>query len=169
MDSEKVNGHIRPVSVADTSQIARIYNHYVSDTCITFETEPISAEEMSRRISSVSQLCPYFVYEEEGEVLGFCYVHPWKIRDAYSHTFEVSVYVDIRHQACGIGRALTEHILSVCRADDRIHVIIACITSGNIASVNMFESLGFEQASCFRAVGRKFDRWLDIVDFELIL
>src|SRR5262245_9653066 len=43
---------IRPATAADAVDIARIYNGYVAGTCITFETEAVSAQEMTRRISA---------------------------------------------------------------------------------------------------------------------
>ncbi|MDD7606877.1 MAG: GNAT family N-acetyltransferase, partial [Prevotellaceae bacterium] len=49
------------------------------------------------------------------------------------------------------------------------HVLIACITQGNAASVALHSKLGFVQVSRFHQVGRKFDHWLDVVDMELRL
>ena len=47
--------------------------------------------------------------------------------------------------------------------------MIACITEGNEASYALHKKLGFEKVSYFREVGRKFGKWLGIVDYELIL
>ena len=41
---------IRNVVPEDASAIAKIYNHYIEQTIITFETELIDAAEMLRRI-----------------------------------------------------------------------------------------------------------------------
>ena len=51
----------------------------------------------------------------------------------------------------------------------RTACLIACITEGNEASYALHEKLGFEKVSYFREVGRKFGKWLGIVDYELIL
>ena len=69
---------IRKVRKEDTSAITAIYNHYIAHTTITFELEPVSEEEMWTRIQHISEKYPYFVYETEGQIAGYCYVHGWK-------------------------------------------------------------------------------------------
>jgi L-amino acid N-acyltransferase YncA len=44
---------IRPATSADAAAIASIYNHYVTDTIVTFEEEAISAKEIAQRIAEV--------------------------------------------------------------------------------------------------------------------
>ena len=63
---------------------------------------------------------------------------------------------------------LMERLIADCR-EAGLHVLIACITADNEASCRFHEKLGFEKVSEFRQVGRKFDRWLDVADYELIL
>lgn len=61
-----------------------------------------------------------------------------------------------------------ERLIDECRQRGA-HVLVACITGGNEASIKLHERMGFEQVSHFRQVGRKFGRWLDVVDLQLIL
>lgn len=159
---------IRKVTLNDAQAIAEIYNHYVQHTCITFETEPISVNEMSDRIRNISSQYPYFVYESEGEILGYCYAHGWKEKQAYRNTAETTVYVRNRCTHQGIGQALMHKLIEASR-DTGLHVLIACITYPNEASARLHEKLGFRQVSRFYEVGRKFGQWLDIYDFQLIL
>ena len=42
---------IRPVQPADAQALADIYNPYIRDTTITFEEEPVTAEEMAARFT----------------------------------------------------------------------------------------------------------------------
>jgi L-amino acid N-acyltransferase len=49
------------------------------------------------------------------------------------------------------------------------HVLIAAIDASNIASLTLHRRLGFEQVAHFREVGRKFDRWLDLVFVQRLL
>lgn len=60
------------------------------------------------------------------------------------------------------------HLIDECRRQG-YHALIACITADNYPSLRMHESLGFRQVSRFPKVGRKFGRWLDVIDLELIL
>ncbi len=163
-----MNGFIRPVRLDDAECIASIYSKYVSATTITFETEPVTAEEMRGRIISISSTFPYFVYEYDGVVLGYCYAHLWKKRESYSKTLETTVYLD--SEAChqGIGSRLMCHLIEDCRRRG-YHALIACITADNLSSLRFHQRLGFRQVSRFPKVGRKFGRWLDVIDLELIL
>ena len=133
---------IRNVCNTDATAIANIYNEYVTGTTVSFELEPVTVEEMSKRIIEISASFPYFVCEDKGNVVGFCYAHRWKERKAYENTLETTVYISRSHHGHGVGRQL---------------------------SINFHERLGFTKVSCFNQVGRKFGRWLDVVDYELLL
>ncbi len=106
--------------------------------------------------------------DDDGKVLGYAYVHPWKERAAYHRTFETTVYVHPDFHHMGIATALMREIIRECR-DLPVHALIACITGGNTASTSLHEKLGFKKVSEFKEVGEKFGRVLDVVDYELIL
>lgn len=159
---------IREVTSADYRSIAEIYNGYVLGSTATFETEPVSVEEMSRRIKSISSTYPYYVYELNGELAGYCYAHAWKERAAYSQTLETTIYLSPAHQGKGIGKQLMLRLIADCRSRG-YHALIACITAENQRSRRFHEKLGFRQVSLFQEVGKKFSRPLDVADYELLL
>lgn len=159
---------IRPVCAEDAAALAAIYNYYVLETTISFETEAMSEDAMRRRIMGFATEYPYFVWEEAGRVLGHAYAHRWKERAAYAHTWEVTIYLHPEACGLGIGRKLMEHLIAACRTTD-CRVLIACITQGNERSCAFHRSFGFEQVSHFKQVGCKFGRLLDVVDYQLIL
>lgn len=166
MDIEKIV--IRPVAPADAGAITEIYNYYIRETTITFETEPMGVEEMASRIEETAAQFPYLVCEEDGRVLGYCYAHLWKQRAAYSKTLEVTVYLDRNATRRGLGKTMVRRLIERCR-ELGYHALVACITRGNDASVKMFSGLGFGQVSAFKEVGCKFGHWLDVIDLEMIL
>lgn len=159
---------IRNVNATDAQAIAHIYNHYVLNTNISFETQAVTTADMLHRITSISAQYPYLVYEHEGHVVGYCYAHLWKERVAYSQTLETTIYLHPDYCGRGIGKQLMQQLIEQCRAHG-FHALIACITGGNEGSIALHRALGFEQRSCFNEVGRKFGAWLDVVDLELIL
>jgi Sortase and related acyltransferases len=159
---------IRNVKTEDAHNIAMIYNYYIENSTITFETTPVSTEEMSDRIESISEKYPYFVYEESNKVVGYCYVSSWKKKAAYDKTVESTIYIDKDFQGKGIGRELMKQLINALR-EKSFHAIIACITIPNPSSVKLHEELGFRQVSEFHEVGLKFGEWLDVGDWELIL
>ena len=95
---------IRRVELKDTGDITEIYNEYVVNSIVTFETEAVSEAEMYVRISEISSHYPYFVYEVDGRVVGYCYAHAWKERAAYKYTLETAVYLSPEYSGKGIGK-----------------------------------------------------------------
>ena len=73
---------IRPVQLADAQVLADLYNPYVRDTTITFEEDPVTAEEMTGRIAKVTEAYPWLVWDEEGRILGYAYSSVWRARAA---------------------------------------------------------------------------------------
>lgn len=159
---------IRRVKPQDAKAITDIYNEYVLHSVATFDTEPVREEEMRARITEISSRFPYFVYEEDKEIAGYCYAHTWKERSAYRYTLETTVYLSSGYTGKGIGTLLMQKLIEACR-EKGYRALIACITEGNEASNMLHERLGFKQVSRFKKVGLKFDRWLDVIDYELLL
>ena len=160
---------IREVRAAeDAAAIAAIYNEYVLHTTISFETAALTPQAMQARIEAYAAECPYLVYEEDGCILGYCYAHRWKERAAYARTWESTIYLSPRACGKGIGADLMQELILRCR-NAGCRVLIACITQGNERSCRFHESLGFRQVSHFHAVGMKFGKLLDVVDYQLNL
>ncbi|MCM1006044.1 MAG: GNAT family N-acetyltransferase [Prevotella sp.] len=160
--------NIRFVRPEDATQICDIYNYYVLETDISFETEALDTPAMRRRIEDISARFPYFVYEKESKIIGFCYVHEWKGRKAYDLTLETTLYLKRGEGRGGIGTALMHALIEECRKRGYA-ALIACITADNIPSIKFHEKLGFFNVSHFKGVGEKFGRSLDVVDYELLL
>lgn len=152
----------RDAAAADTAALARIYNHYVAETVVTFEEEAVSPGEMHRRIEEVQSVpLPWLVAEVDGNIAGFAYASKWKGRCAYRYTAEVTVYLDPGCKGRGIGSKLYRQLLSTLK-DRNIHTVMGGIALPNEASIALHEKLGFEKVAHFREVGYKFDRWVDV-------
>jgi phosphinothricin acetyltransferase len=160
---------VRPAAAPDSSQIAAIYNHYIACSHATFETEPIDADEMLRRMEDGwTAGYPFLVCADGDEIVGYAYGRRFRPRYAYLHSIEISVYVKDGRGGQNIGTLLYEYLLNGIRAGD-FHAVIGGISLPNEASVRLHEKFGFEKVAHFREVGRKFDRWIDVDYFELIL
>lgn len=160
---------IRYALPADAVQIARIYNHYVKHTTVTFEEAEVSAEEMATRIGKVAAAgMPWYVVEIDGEILGYAYATKWRERSAYRYSVESSVYLKHGETGKGYARPLYEVLIGSLR-EAGLHAVIGGIVQPNEASVRIHEKLGFEKVAQFREVGKKFGRWLDVGYWELLL
>lgn len=152
---------IRPARAEDAASVAAIYNHYILETVTSFEEEPLAQEAMESRIHAVAARFPWLVYEEKGEVLGYCYANAWHARPAYRHAVESSIY--LRPDATGrrIGTLLYGALLEGLEALP-LHRVVGIIALPNPASVALHERLGFQKVGGIPEIGRKFDRWIDV-------
>ncbi len=157
---------IRPALAADADRICEIYNHYVTNTIVTFEEELVTASEMRERIAAVVEKLPWLVLECDGVIAGYAYASPWKARIGYRFTVESSIYLAPEHVGCGFGSALYGALLEALRALD-VHCVIGGAALPNPASIALHEKLGFRQVAHFRQVGRKFGRWIDVAYWQL--
>ena len=152
----------------DAAAITAIYNHYVLHSVATFDTDPVNESAMWEKVSQIAAKYPCWVAEEAGEVIGYCYAHPWKEKAAYQTTLETTIYLSPEYTGKSIGRRMMEHLIADCR-ERGFHALVACITADNVGSCHLHEQLGFRIVSHFEQVGQKFHRWLDVVDYELML
>lgn len=163
---------LRPASPLDAAQIAAIYNPYVLDTTISFEEQPVSMDEMASRIAQTLQdQLPWLVACEEGDagrVLGYAYASKWRVRPAYRHSVETSVYLRPSATGRGLGRQLYQALLAQL-AVQGFHTAIGGIALPNAASVALHEQLGFAKVAHFTAVGFKSGKWVDVGYWQKML
>lgn len=160
---------IRDATADDAAAIVAIYNHYVADTIVTFELEPVTTDEMRRRMAEVAARgFPWRIGAVDGRVVGFAYVAPFRARAAYDDTAESTVY--LAHDACGRGLGLPLYADLLARiADTRLHTVLGVIALPNDASVRLHEKLGFTRAAYLREVGFKFGRRIDVGYWQKLL
>lgn len=156
------DGRIRSATPADGEALARIYNHYVRETIITFEEEAVTGAEMAARLARVQGGgLPWLVAEDDEGVAGYAYATPWKARAAYRFAVESTIYLDPARTGRGLGRPLYEALLDALRAGG-FHTAVGGIALPNPASIALHERLGFVKVAHFREVGFKFGRWIDV-------
>jgi len=155
---------IRDASPADMEAVQSIYAFHVLHGTASFEVEPPTAAEMSRRREAVLAAgLPYLVALLDGAVVGYSYATAYRPRPAYRHTIENSVYVRDGLFGCGVGSALMTELLARCEDGPWRQMIAAIGDSANAASIALHRRMGFEPAGVLRDVGFKHGRWLDSV------
>jgi L-amino acid N-acyltransferase YncA len=163
------NLSIRPAALNDAEGVARIYNHYILNTVVTFEEEAVSADEMARRISEItSASLPWLVAEQAGRIVGYAYAGKWKPRHGYRFSVEITVYLDPEVTGHGFGFRLYESLFTELRSRS-IRVAIGGIALPNAASVALHEKLGMRKVAHFEQVGVKFNQWLDVGYWQVSL
>jgi phosphinothricin acetyltransferase len=156
---------LRLAEEADAAEIAGIYAHYVSETPITFEVEPPTADEIGNRIRSTSAEYPYIVCVSNDKIIGYAYAHRQKERAAYGWNAELSVYIDGAYQRGGIGKALYGALIDILRLQN-VQNVYGGVTVPNMNSEKLHEHLGFVRLGTYHQTGYKLGRWHDVALFE---
>ena len=160
--------HVRDARTNDAATLLRIYNREVLETTATLDAEPRTLEEQTRWLAERSGGHVVIVVELDDSVVGFASLSPFKDRAAYRPTVENSVYVDPDFQGRGLGRMLMTELVERARMFG-FHSVIARIAEGNPASIALHQAFGYEVVGVEREVGRKFGRWLDVTEMQLML
>jgi phosphinothricin acetyltransferase len=155
---------IRPATPADVPAITRIYAQSVRTGTASFELEPPSEEEMTRRMRALLDGgFPYFVAEIDGALAGYAYAGPYRTRPAYRFTVEDSIYIDPAAQRRGVGRALLDRLIEEATRRGFRQMIAVIGDSKQTPSIELHRAAGFLMVGNFENVGYKFERWLDSV------
>ncbi len=159
---------IRSVKIEDAQAIADIYNYYILHSIATFEEVVVDAIAIKKRILAVTSKFPWIVFEEDGEIIGYAYGSEWRSRFSYRHTVESTVYLNHKTSKKGIGTLLYKELIKQLTSKN-FHVILGCISLPNEASEKFHEKLGFQKIAHFHEVGYKFNKWIDVGFWELVV
>ena len=158
---------IRKVQLSDAEDIVNIYNYYIENTIISFETLKIDVNEETQRIKKIlDNNYPFIVYEEQNVVLGYAYLSKWREREAYKNTLETSIYVHKDHHNKGIGKILYKELINLGKTQG-IHALIGGMSIPNPQSRKLHKRLGFQRVGLFKEVGYKFNKFIDVEFWQL--
>jgi phosphinothricin acetyltransferase len=160
---------IRDASEADAPGILRIYNDAVANTTAIWNDQLSTLEQRMAWLGERRQSgYPVLVAADGADILGYASFGAFRPWDGYRNTVEHSVYVDADARRRGVGRGLMEDLIPRARAMKK-HVMVAGIEAANAPSLRLHAELGFTKVGQLRSVGRKFDKWLDLVFMQLML
>ena len=117
---------LRLATLDDAEEMRTIYNLEVETSTATFDLVTRSLEDQRAWLAERSGAHAAVVAVNDGDVVGFASLSPYKERAAYRTTVEDSVYVRRDHHGQGIGKALLGEMLDVARRHG-FHAVMARI------------------------------------------
>lgn len=159
---------VREAGPADLPAVAAIYDREVHTGVATFDLEPrplVMWESYLERTQPGDHL---LVADLDGEVVGYASSGPYRPKAGYRHTRETTIYIASAAAGQGLGRLLYDDLLRRLVADG-IHLVVAAIALPNDASLALHRACGFEEIGAMRQVGRKHDRWIDVLWLQRLL
>jgi L-amino acid N-acyltransferase YncA len=160
---------IREAAETDLPRILEITNQAIAHTTAVWSVTPATLEARLVWLRErTARGFPVLVAEHGGVVLGFASYGDFRPWEGYIHTVEHSVYVHPDARGRGVGRALLTALIAHASRSGR-HVMVGGIEATNTASIALHKWAGFTEAGVLREVGRKFDRWLDLLFMQKVL
>jgi phosphinothricin acetyltransferase len=160
---------VRPAEPADLPGILAIYNDVIATSTAIYSFDPSTLDERRAWLSARREGgYPVLVAADASDVLGFASFGEFRARPGYAWTVEHSLHVRADRRRAGIGSALLSELV-VCARELGKHALVGGIDATNEASLRLHERFGFERVGHLKQVGRKFERWLDLVFVERLL
>jgi phosphinothricin acetyltransferase len=149
---------LRQGEARDLNRLVEVYNHYVSETHITFDTEPFAVAARTQWFSQFGETGPHrlLVAQSDEDVIGY----------ACSTSVETTIYLDHDQTGNGFGEQLYAQLLQDLIGEESVHRAYGGIALPNPGAVALHRKLGFVQVASYHEVGYKFARYWDVDWFE---
>ncbi|MCZ4351080.1 GNAT family N-acetyltransferase [Roseovarius aestuarii] len=154
---------IRDGKTSDAAHILTFWNPQIRDTAITFttllKTEAGLCEDMR---ACAAENRAFLVVERAHNVVGVATWGRFRSGPGYVHTGEHSIVLAAAERGKGTGRALLSALEDRAKGAG-LHVLVAGVSAENPGAIAFHEAMGYKRVGCLPQVGRKFDRWMDLI------
>ncbi|MEV6649251.1 N-acetyltransferase family protein [Streptomyces sp. NPDC051219] len=169
MPSERTEVQVRPGTEADLDALTDIYNHYIRDTSVTFDTTVFTSEQRGPWLRSHPEDGPHRLLVAHkvpsARILGYATSSAFRPKAAYDSSVEVTVYLAPDAGGRGIGTLLYKALFEAL-ADEPVHRAYAAVTVPNEASARLHARFGFREIGQLSEAGWKFGRYWDVRWYE---
>jgi len=160
---------IRYATKKDLESILDIYNDAILNSTAVYDYEPhtIAMREKWFEEKQHHQF-PVLVACMDLKVVGFASYGSFRPWAAYQFSMEHSVYVHPDYRRLGIANRLLSQLIDSAK-ENGVKTLIAGIDANNDSSIKLHQQFGFFEAGNLKKVGFKFNKWLDLIFYQLIL
>lgn len=169
---------LRPMSIqikdcdrSHAEAIREILNDAIATSTAVWDYEPRTPESMDGWFDRKTRFGGPVIgaFDDAGTLLGFASYERFRMRwAAYKYTVENFVYIHSEHRRAGLGKQLLTALIARAKKD-QLHCMVAIIAGDNSASKMLHHSLGFREVGVLKEAGYKFDRWVDMEMYQLLL
>src|SRR6188472_3180918 len=108
---------VRDAVSSDLAAIVAIYNRAIETGVATFDIHTYTVEQRGPWFAQFGAEHPLLVCEDAGAVLGYAYYTPFRPKDGYARTKEITVYVHENARRRGVASRLYEVLIERARAN----------------------------------------------------
>ena len=173
--TEDKSGHalwLRKACPDDAERLVQIYAYYVLNTAVSFEYDAPTVDEFRERIIKTTAKYPYLVCMLDDKIIGYAYAGAYSARQAYDWTATTSIYVDKEYRRMGAGALLYGELEKRLKAQGVVNLLAGaafCEEEDEYLShdsCKFHTRMGYTQVAHMKAVGKKFDRWYDLLWYQ---
>jgi L-amino acid N-acyltransferase len=150
--------------------ILDIFNEAIVNSTALYDYEPRNLATIQTwfKVKAEHNYPIIGIEDHKGRLRGFATYGTFRTHAAYQYSVEHSVYVDAKFRGQGSGKKLLQELVLLAQQQN-YHTIIGGIDAENTISIKLHQSLGFTHCGSIKQVGFKFDRWLNLELYQLIL
>ena len=161
---------IQSITKNDISACLAIYNYEVINGVATLDLEPRTLEEWHEWYNAHSdEHHPIIVGTIDDVVVGYASLSPYRLKDAFKSTVELSIYIHKDYRGQGVATQLMERILEMAKEDTMLHNVVSVITAGNEGSTKLHNRFGFTYCGLTPEVGFKHGKYQDTETYALLV
>lgn len=161
---------IRPITQDDVVSCLDIYNYEVVNGVATLDLEPRTLLEWQEWFDAHQTVeHRIFVGLMDDVVVGYASLSPYRTKDAFKSTVELSIYIHQDHRGKGVASKLMAHILEHAKENDTLHTVVSVITVGNEGSTKLHSRFGFTYCGLTPEVGFKHGKYQDTETYALLV
>lgn len=161
---------IQSITKNDISACLAIYNYEVINGVATLDLEPRTLEEWHEWYNAHSdEHHPIIVGTIDDVVVGYASLSPYRLKDAFKSTVELSIYIHQDYRGQGVATRLMERILEIAKEDTMLHNVVSVITAGNKESTKLHNRFGFTYCGLTPEVGFKHGKYQDTETYALLV
>lgn len=161
---------IRPITQDDIVSCLDIYNYEVVNGVATLDLEPRTLEEWHEWYNAHrDEHHPIIVGTIDDVVVGYASLSPYRLKDAFKSTVELSIYIHQDYRGKGVASKLMAHILEHAKENDTLHTVVSVITAGNEASTALHTRFNFTYCGLTPEVGFKHGKYQDTETYALLV
>jgi L-amino acid N-acyltransferase YncA len=151
-------------------EVLDILNDAIVSSTALYDYDPRTIETMANwfQQKDIGDFPVIGVTNDTAELMGFATYGTFRAWPAYKYSVEHSVYIHIDHRGKGLGKLLMQQLITSAQRQ-QYHTMIGGIDISNLASISLHEKLGFTHAGTIKQAAYKFDRWLDLGFYQLLL
>jgi L-amino acid N-acyltransferase YncA len=153
---------LSPITQSDQKPVIDLFNYYIENSYAAYPERRVPYEFFILFMNASRDYPSVAIRSADGALLGFGMLHSHNPMPAFSHTAEITYFV----QPGMTGRGLGSKMLAYLEAEGKkrgISCILASISSRNEGSIRFHEKNGFAECGRFRGVGKKKGIYFDTV------